>query len=130
MSFLIKVVKTREHCQTSFSRLFVMRALLLLPAFLFLLTGCLDKREVQKIEDSSQDQELKIKESEDLKTSEEDPILKILKKETEKINLDDSQIDELIKQTGSSALEVIDDCIDSQKSKGLPIYECTKLLKP
>ena len=107
-----------------------MRALFLLPVFLFLLTGCLDKREVQKIEDSSQNKELQIKESEDLKTSEEDQILNILRNETEKINLDGSQIDELIQQKGKSALEVIDDCIDSQKSKGLPIYECTKLLKP
>ena len=106
-----------------------MRFFLLFPFLFLLLAGCSEKQDSNNLEpaqDQDKQQLLVPKGLEDIKIDEK---LIDLKKDIEKINVDKSAAQELINKAGQSALELVDECIDSKKGKGLPIYECTKLLK-
>lgn len=107
-----------------------MRIALLAPLLLLLLTGCPEKEEIQNLEEADKSEQLQIKEKLEIQGKEVQKNSEKMKKNLEKLNLQKRELEKSIKTTGKTALELVDECIDSQKSKGLPIYECTKLLKP
>ena len=111
-----------------------MRLLALLAIFFLVLTGCssIEKSEELKGNNLQNEQinERETQESvEDLET-EANKKLQLLKNNLDQIKLDKNDIDKKVDSIEKSALELVDECIDTQKKKGLPIYECTKLLKP
>ena len=107
-----------------------MRIVLLFPVLLMLLTGCPEKEEIQNLEEADKSEQLQIKEKLEIQGKEVQQKSEEIKKSLEKFNLQKIELEKSIKTSGKTALELVDECIDSQKSKGLPIYECTKLLKP
>ena len=103
-----------------------MRLLLLLPFFILFLSGCNKNSEIIKKDDSQTNEIEKNEGNQKIFSS----IIDENGKNLEGIIEDQTQIQKLIKSADKSALDLIDECIASQEQKGLPIYECTKLLKP
>tara|TARA_B100000700_G_scaffold42491_1_gene43528 strand:+ start:162 stop:485 length:324 start_codon:yes stop_codon:yes gene_type:complete len=107
-----------------------MRVLLLAPILLLCLAGCSGKEDLKKIQGPAQNKQEELLQPSLLDSIEVEEKLKTIKNDLEKIEIDSNQVDQLINRLEKSALELVDECIDAQKSKGLPIYECTKLMKP
>ena len=105
-------------------RFFLLFLLLFIP-----LSGCSEKQESNNLEPNQDQEKRELLDLKELESIQIDEKLIDLKKDLEKINLDESAAQELINKVGKSALELVDECIDSKKDKGLPIFECTKLLK-
>ena len=107
-----------------------MQLLFLVPFLILFLSGCNVNKEPKIIDESKTNENIQFKEDRVLDYSIIDGKIEGLKTNTEEINLDKTKIEELINSEAKSPLDIIDECIDSNEKKGLPIYECSKLLKP
>ncbi len=105
-----------------------MRSFLLFPVCLLLLTACVKNTDVRTKENADQKENIQGVIDIDEKTIDE--ALDILENNLNVIESEKIKLEQQIDSKAKSALQVVDECIDSQESKGLPIYECTNLLKP
>ncbi|WP_320663963.1 hypothetical protein [Prochlorococcus sp. MIT 1223] len=97
-----------------------MRLLLIFLVIPILLSSCSTKVETDKLEQKLGEKNL----------GPEKPELN-LEKSSKGIDLKNKiKIKEFIEPVEKSDLDKVDECIESQEIKGLPIYECTKFLKP
>ena len=97
---------------------------------LLLIAGCASNQDLDDIERSQQKEQTKFSEPEGLEINKVEEKLEKIKKDLKKIDFNQNSAEKLVKSAEKSALDLIDECIESNKNQDLPIYECTKLLKP
>tara|TARA_Y100001968_G_scaffold309182_1_gene328734 strand:- start:2126 stop:2449 length:324 start_codon:yes stop_codon:yes gene_type:complete len=107
-----------------------MRLLFFFSTILFICTACARKQNLNVPQQSQPKEQLEFADPKGFEAIEIDEQLKNIKNDLQNLDLDKDSAGKLIKNIEKSALQLVDECIDSKKDQGLPIYECSKLLKP
>ena len=107
-----------------------MRVFILTPIFLLFLVGCANNNELKNNQEPQRDEKFDLIIPKVLDRLENEKKLNEIKNRINDINIDESKLNLKINDLSNTPLDALDECLASKKKEGLPIYECTKLLKP
>ncbi len=107
-----------------------MRVFFLTPILFIFLVGCTNNNELKNNQELQRDEDFDLILPKDLDGAEVEEKLNEIKNRINDINIDESKLKLKINNYSKTPLDTLDECLASKKKEGLPIYECTKLLKP
>tara|TARA_Y100001968_G_scaffold153390_1_gene140173 strand:- start:368 stop:691 length:324 start_codon:yes stop_codon:yes gene_type:complete len=107
-----------------------MRVFILAPICLLFLAGCSYNKELKNNQELQRDDDVNLSLPKDLDGMDVEKKINEIKNKVNEINIEKSTLKLKSNNRLKTPLDELDECLASKKEEGLPIYECTNLLKP